>query len=159
MPEELPLTVSTYLRLRGLKPTSKPYRRRIRLHDDENQPFTKGREPKRLGIALDAFAKQAGWEQTLSREELALKWAEIVGPETAARSKPAGIQGGTLVVQCDSTAWMKQLQFMRAQIVTRITTDFPDAEISDVRFVGPDAPNWKWGHRTVPGRGPRDTYG
>ncbi len=155
---QVPLTVGTYLRLRGLKPT-KMYRRRTRVADDDNQPFTKGRDPKPLGLAIDAFAKQAGWEQTLSREELALKWAELVGPDTAARSKPVGIQGGTLVVQCDSTAWTKQLQYMRAQIVTRILEDFPDAEIEDVRFIGPDVPSWKWGHRTVPGRGPRDTYG
>ncbi|MDP4886606.1 MAG: DUF721 domain-containing protein, partial [Aquiluna sp.] len=27
------------------------------------------------------------------------------------------------------------------------------------RFIGPSAPSWKKGPRSVPGRGPRDTYG
>ena len=66
---------------------------------------------------------------------------------------------GTLTIQCDSTAWAKNLQFMRAHILTQIVTRFPDAGVEQVRFVGPDAPTWKWGPRTVPGRGPRDTYG
>ena len=36
---------------------------------------------------------------------------------------------------------------------------FPDAGIESVRFEGPNAPSWKRGPRTIPGRGPRDTYG
>lgn len=158
MTDDVPLTVATYLRLRGLKP-NKTYRRRIRLTDDDNQPFTKGRDPKPLGLALDAFAKQAGWEQTLSREDLALKWAEIVGEASALQSTPVGISGSTLIVKCKSNAWMKELNNLRGHIVTKIINDHPDAEINDVRFLGPDAPSWKWGPRSVPGRGPRDTYG
>lgn len=158
MTDDIPLTVATYLRLRGLKP-NKTYRRRTRNIDDENQPFTKGRDPKPLGLALDAFAKQAGWEQTLSREELALKWAELVGETSAAQSVPVGISGQTLIVKCKSNSWMKELSNLRAHIVTKIVNEHPDAEINDIRFIGPDAPSWKWGHRTVPGRGPRDTYG
>ena len=36
---------------------------------------------------------------------------------------------------------------------------FPDADIVSIRFQGPDAPSWKRGPRSIPGRGPRDTYG
>ena len=31
--------------------------------------------------------------------------------------------------------------------------------VTRLRVVGPTAPNWKKGPRTVRGRGPRDTYG
>jgi len=31
--------------------------------------------------------------------------------------------------------------------------------VTRVLVVGPEAPNWKKGRRSVPGRGPRDTYG
>ena len=31
--------------------------------------------------------------------------------------------------------------------------------VETIRFQGPDAPTWKRGPRSVPGRGPRDTYG
>ena len=36
---------------------------------------------------------------------------------------------------------------------------FPEAGVDAIRFIGPDVPSWKWGPRTIPGRGPRDTYG
>ena len=64
-----------------------------------------------------------------------------------------------MTVQCDSTAWARQLSSLRAEILTRIIREHPDAGITAVRFVGPDVPSWKWGPRTIPGRGPRDTYG
>ena len=64
-----------------------------------------------------------------------------------------------LAVRCDSTAWATQLRLMRTQITTEIANRFPDAGIQSVRFDGPNAPTWKRGPRSIPGRGPRDTYG
>jgi predicted nucleic acid-binding Zn ribbon protein len=48
---------------------------------------------------------------------------------------------------------------MAATVITRIMTEFPAAGIESVKFLGPDTPSWKRGPRTIPGRGPRDTYG
>ena len=48
---------------------------------------------------------------------------------------------------------------MRAQILSEIVRRYPEAGVDAVRFIGPDVPSWKWGPRTIPGRGPRDTYG
>ncbi len=45
---EVPETVATYLRLRGLKPSSKNWKRKKRIVDDENAPFTPGRDPGSL---------------------------------------------------------------------------------------------------------------
>ncbi|MDA7848425.1 DUF721 domain-containing protein, partial [bacterium] len=36
---------------------------------------------------------------------------------------------------------------------------FPQAAITTLSIKGPGAPSWKHGPRSVPGRGPRDTYG
>lgn len=158
--ERIPETLSTYLRLRGLEPTVHRRRRRKRVEeDDENAPFAPGRDPKGLGDVLGALMKQAGWAPHLAREDLVRQWGDVAGTETAAHTRPVALERGILTVQCDSTAWAKQLRLMRAQIVTRIGERYPEAGVEDVRFVGPDVPSWKWGPRTVPGRGPRDTYG
>ena len=37
--------------------------------------------------------------------------------------------------------------------------DCAEAGIESIRFLAPNAPSWKSGPRSVPGRGPRDTYG
>lgn len=122
-------------------------------------PFGAGRDPHGLGDVMDTLTSRMGWTSPLARSELLDSWAQIVGNETAEHSTPVGIEDGTLSVQCDSTAWATQLRLMRSQITTQIATRFPDAGIESVRFQGPNAPSWKKGTRSIPGRGPRDTYG
>ena len=51
------------------------------------------------------------------------------------------------------------LGLMRTDLLTRILDRYPGAGVEMIRFQGPDAPTWKRGPRSVPGRGPRDTYG
>lgn len=155
----IPETIATYLRLRGLAPTARVARRRRRRTDDENEPFTPGRDPKGVGDVLTALTREAGWDAQLAREDVVLTWNEVAGAETARHTRPVGFVDGILTVQADSTAWARQLQNMRSQILTEIIRRFPDAGVESLRFIGPDVPSWKWGPRAVPGRGPRDTYG
>ncbi|MFT4231030.1 MAG: DciA family protein [Microbacterium sp.] len=157
--EPVPETVATYLRLRGLPPSARKLRRRRHRDDDEHQPFTAGRDPRGLGDVLADLSRESGWEGRLSQEDVIRRWAEVAGAETARHAAPVALSDGVLTVQCDSTAWAKQLQYMRAQILTRIASEHPQAGVTGIRFVGPDVPSWKWGPRAVPGRGPRDTYG
>lgn len=158
--DEIPETLATYLRLRGLEPTKRRGSRRRRSPGgDGGQPFTGGRDPHGIGDVLAGLTKQAGWDPVLARADLIRQWSEVAGADTAQHTRPVGLDGGALTVQCDSTAWAKQLRIMRSQIVTEIARRFPEAGVDSVRFVGPDVPSWKWGPRAVPGRGPRDTYG
>jgi predicted nucleic acid-binding Zn ribbon protein len=122
-------------------------------------PFSGGRDPVGLGDAVDALTAGLGWTSPLARSDLLLAWADIVGHDTAEHSEPIGIDEGLLTVRCDSTAWATQLRLMRADISTTIAQRFPEAEITSVKFEGPNVPSWKRGPRSVPGRGPRDTYG
>lgn len=161
MPEnpEVPETLATYLRLRGLEPSKHRRRRTPRAVSDENQPFMSGRDPHGVGDVLEALTRDAGWEPQLSRADLARTWADVAGEETAQHTRPVALDGGLLTVQADSTAWAKQLQFMRAHVLSEIIRRFPEAGVESIRFIGPDVPSWKWGPRAIPGRGPRDTYG
>jgi predicted nucleic acid-binding Zn ribbon protein len=157
---DIPETTATYLRLRGLEPSAAKRRKRTRRSvDDENMPFAPGRDPKGLGDLLTDLTRQSGWDPQLAREDLVLQWSEVAGEETARHADPVALSDGILTVQCDSTAWAKNLHLMRSTIVTELIRRFPEAGVQSVRFVGPDVPSWKWGPRAVPGRGPRDTYG
>ena len=158
--EQVPETVATYLRLRGLKPTSRSWRKRRRSGDEDGSaPFTPGRDPQGLGAALTELTRGAGWDSVLAKEEVVLNWADIAGADVAKHSDPVSLERGLLTVKCDSTAWTKELHNMRAVIITEIHRRYPDAGVENLRFIGPDVPSWKWGPRAVPGRGPRDTYG
>ena len=122
-------------------------------------PFTDGRDPHSIADVMDALTARMGWTSPLARSELLANWAALVGEETASHSSPVSIEEGVLTVQCDSTAWATQLRLMRSKVTTEIAKRFPDAGIQSVRFEGPNAPTWKRGPRSIPGRGPRDTYG
>lgn len=124
-----------------------------------SEPFTPGRDPKPLGDAIDQLSTQFGWSAPLAQHDLLASWVEVAGDETAKHTEPIGIDGGVLQVRCESTAWATQLRLMRADLVSRIAERYPEAGVETIRFQGPDAPTWKWGPRSVPGRGPRDTYG
>ncbi|MCR2813009.1 DciA family protein [Microbacterium sp. zg.Y1090] len=159
-PDRVPETIATYMRLRGLEPVHRVSRkRRRRPVDDENAPFAPGRDPHGLGDVMADLTRASGWNSQLAREDLVLQWEQVAGAETAQHASPVALGDGVLTVQCDSTAWARQLTLMRATIVSEIVRRFPEAGVTSIRFIGPDVPSWKWGRRAIPGRGPRDTYG
>jgi predicted nucleic acid-binding Zn ribbon protein len=124
-----------------------------------SQPFGTGREPRGIADVLASVTTEMGWNSPLAQSELMEAWPALVGDELSGHSHPVSIDDGTLTVQCDSTAWATQLRLMRGQVTTTIVQRYPDAGIQSVRFLAPNAPTWKRGPRSVPGRGPRDTYG
>jgi predicted nucleic acid-binding Zn ribbon protein len=152
-----------YLRFRRVfgdgSSRSSDARRRSRKEPGASVPFSTGRDPQSLSAVVDALTAKLGWNSPLAKSELLASWAELAGTETAEHSTPVGIEDGTLSVRCDSTAWATQLRLMRSVVLGEITTRYPDAGITQVRFVGPNVPSWKRGPRSIPGRGPRDTYG
>jgi predicted nucleic acid-binding Zn ribbon protein len=155
--------VAVYLRFREVfgnaGSRSSTARKRNTKKEGASVPFAPGRDPHGLGDVIDGLASKMGWTSPLARSELIGSWSELVGIETAEHSTPAGIEDGVLTVHCDSTAWATQLRLMRSQITTTIAQRYPEAGIESVRFEGPNAPSWKRGPRSIPGRGPRDTYG
>ncbi|MEO6941418.1 MAG: DciA family protein [Terrimesophilobacter sp.] len=139
--------------------TSSDSRKRAQREPGSSVPFGAGRDPRGIADVVDALTARLGWNSSLAQSDLIASWSELVGEETAWHSTPVGISDGVLTVSCDSTAWATQLRLMRAHILTRIAERYPDAAIQTLRFDGPGVPSWKKGPRSIPGRGPRDTYG
>lgn len=156
-------STAVYLRFRRVfgdgSSRSSDARKRATKEPGSSVPFGVGRDPEGLGSVVDALTTRLGWSSPLARSELLSSWVQIAGAETSEHSAPVGIEEGVLTVRCDSTAWATQLRLMRVQIMTQITVRYPDAGIDSIRFEGPGAPSWKRGPRSIPGRGPRDTYG
>lgn len=124
-----------------------------------SRPFDKGRDPLTAGASLDFLIKDFKWSTELGEADLFNSWAKIVGEDTAAKSNPETLEKGVLTVRCASTAWATQLRLMQSTILERLKADFADLEIIEIKLLGPATPSFKRGPRSVPGRGPRDTYG
>ena len=162
--EPVPEHVAVYLRMRSLfgdpgRRSPDARKRAKKSKDGASAPYGVGRDPRGIDDILDGLTTRLGWTSPLARAELLDSWPELAGVETASHSEPVAIEDGVLTVRCDSTAWATQLRLMRGQITTSIAQRFPDAGIESVKFDGPNAPSWKKGSRSIPGRGPRDTYG
>jgi predicted nucleic acid-binding Zn ribbon protein len=162
--EATPEHIGVYLRMRQIfgEPgkRSADFRKRAKNRKEATSvPFGLGRDPRGIDDILEGLTTRLGWSSPLARADLLASWSELAGLETAEHSTPIGIEEGVLTVHCDSTAWATQLRLMRGQITTRIAQRFPEAGIESVKFDGPNAPSWKRGPRSIPGRGPRDTYG
>lgn len=126
---------------------------------ESSQPYGQGRDPGSVGDAFDGLSAAMGWSSHLARAELMVEWPDLVGPEVAAHATPVSSDHGVIEVVCDSSAWATQLRLIRGSLLAKLVEKFPEADISEIRINAPGAPSWKHGSRSVPGRGPRDTYG
>jgi predicted nucleic acid-binding Zn ribbon protein len=156
-----PLSESMYLRLKTLWTGSPATRkkRRSTATPRGSEPFAAGRDPISVSAAMQDVSTGLGWDVALAQATMVADWPNIVGPDTAANTEIDRFELGNLVVRCSSTAWATQLTFISSDILTNLLAAHPNAELTKITFIGPNAPSWKRGPRTIQGRGVRDTYG
>jgi predicted nucleic acid-binding Zn ribbon protein len=116
-------------------------------------------DPERLGRAIGGLLDQQGWQQRAAVGSVFGRWAEIVGPDLAAHTKPDAFTDGELAVIADSTAWATQVRLLAPQLVRRLNAELGDGTVRRVKVRGPAPPRQRGGWRVPGGRGPRDTYG
>jgi predicted nucleic acid-binding Zn ribbon protein len=118
------------------------------------------RDPQTLDAALTRVIDDHGWQVDLKVASMFARWAELVGAEVGAHSRAESFADGKLVVRTDSTAWATQLRLLAPSVVRRLNEDLGHGTVVVIEVLGPHAPSWKHGTRSVrDGRGPRDTYG
>lgn len=120
---------------------------------------TKKSDPAPVGELLDRVIADRGWTTQVGVHSLLGRWPSLVGEVVAAHSVPERYADGVITVRTDSTAWASQLRLMTPMLVAKLNHALGDGTITLIVVKGPDAPSWKHGPRSVPGRGPRDTYG
>jgi predicted nucleic acid-binding Zn ribbon protein len=116
-------------------------------------------DPQRLDQAIGGLLDQHGWQQRAAIGSVFGRWAEIVGPDLAAHTRPDSFADGELAVTADSTAWATQVRLLAPQLVRRLAAELGDGTVRRVKVRGPAAPRQRGGWRVPGGRGPRDTYG
>ncbi|MDQ1625056.1 MAG: hypothetical protein QOJ49_554 [Actinomycetota bacterium] len=126
--------------------------RRSSAHPDE-------RDPQLLGSSVDRLVTERGWQTEAAVGGAIGRWATIVGPEIAEHATPVSFDDGELVVAAATTAWATQLRLLAPVLIGRMNESLGTRTVLAVRVLAPGAPSWKHGPRSVPGRGPRDTYG
>lgn len=117
------------------------------------------RDPQRFGALVARVARDRGWSSRLTDATVLGRWPQLVGPDIADHCTPVSLREGELVLQAESTAWATQLRQLQRQLLRRLADAVGPDVVKRIRVLGPAGPSWRYGPRSVRGRGPRDTYG
>ncbi len=117
------------------------------------------RDPQLFGSLTDEVVRSHGWSSRVAEGSVFGRWRAVVGEQIAEHAEPTALHEGVLTVSAESTAWATQLRMVQSQILAKIAAAVGDGVVKSLKIVGPVGPSWRKGPRSVPGRGPRDTYG
>ena len=102
-------------------------------------------DPQRLGHAIGGLLDDQGWQQRAAIGSVFGRWAEIVGADLAAHTKPDAFADGELAVTADSTAWATQVRLLAPQLVRRLNAELGDGTVRRVKVRGPAPPRQRGG--------------
>jgi predicted nucleic acid-binding Zn ribbon protein len=65
-------------------------------------------------------------------------WSAAVGDGIAANAQPAAFKGRLLVVHVNSSAWLHQLRFLKADIIEKVNAALGKSLVDEIQFrIGP----------------------
>lgn len=136
------------------------YRTKNRKTNTEEEDRSKKEDPEKLSNILNDLVATRDWKKGIAEGTLFTKWREIVGNEIADHCEPITLFEGRLTIKAESTAWATQLRLITPDLLKNIRSRSEGALVEELTVIGPNAPSWKRGLRSIRGaRGPRDTYG
>jgi predicted nucleic acid-binding Zn ribbon protein len=94
-------------------------------------------DPQALNTALGGLLSARGWQQRAAVGAVFGRWAQIVGPQVAAHTKPESFDDGELVVSADSAAWATQVRMLAPQLLGRLAEELGAGTVRRVRVRGP----------------------
>ena len=118
-----------------------------------------GRTRSRWPARSAACSTREGWQQRAAMGSVFGRWAEIVGADLAAHTRPDSFADGELAVTADSTAWATQVRLLAPVLVKRLNAELGDGSVRRVKVRGPAPPRQRGGWRVPGSKGPGDTYG
>ena len=125
----------------------------------EDEVRERNEDPLKLGNVLNQLVATRNWKQGIAEGTLFTEWEQIVGSDLAINAQPISLLEGELTIQTTSTAWATQLNMIAPNLLKTISGSAPGALVERLTIIGPQAPTWKKGLRTIRGgKGPRDTY-
>lgn len=131
--------------------------RAANLRDRSNSPDSG--DPVPFGAAIEGLLAERGWSAAAAVAKVTGDWPGTVGPDLAAHCEPVSLTEGVLTVEAESTAWATQIRLLGPTLLARIAEVAGAGTVRRLVVRGPVGPSWKKGRWSVPGRGPRDTYG
>jgi predicted nucleic acid-binding Zn ribbon protein len=88
-------------------------------------------ELRRAGDAIEDALAFHGITDRVRAERVLAEWTELVGPKIGARTRPYGIEQRLLLVEVATSAWLHELNLLRAQIVANLLERIGEPRLFD----------------------------
>jgi predicted nucleic acid-binding Zn ribbon protein len=99
------------------------------------RPRSKGSRPVRVDRVLAEVLEEAGVLRQVRRMEVLDLWPELVGEQLARVTKARAVDGGTLIVEVKSSAWLMELNMMRGDFLRRVNERLEEVPLDKIVFV------------------------
>lgn len=97
-----------------------------------NQERNSNRRAEAVGAVIRQLFQERGLEARLRRYKTWQVWEKVVGPQIAARARPARMRDDILEIRVDHPVWMQQLQLMKPKIIARLNAAIGEPLIRDL---------------------------
>jgi predicted nucleic acid-binding Zn ribbon protein len=89
------------------------------------------RETQTAARAIQSALAFHGISDRVRAERLVTEWTELVGPKIASRTRPDGISDRTLYIEVATSAWLQELNLLRAQLLASLLERLGDPRLFD----------------------------
>jgi len=83
---------------------------------------------------LRAAARTLGLERAAQAALIEEMWAEVVGDDAAAHSRPVGLRGRVLLADAEGSMWAQELSAQRMHLAMEINRRLGADAVSEIRF-------------------------
>ncbi len=91
-----------------------------------------GNDPKPVATGLDRVVRGLGGPSVETVGGVFGRWAEIVGDNVAAHTRPIAVRGRALHVAVDDPAWAPELRFLEGRILERLEAVVGTGEVDRI---------------------------
>ncbi|HWK88425.1 MAG TPA: DUF721 domain-containing protein [Longimicrobium sp.] len=92
-------------------------------------------KPQAVGDLVARFLDRSGLAGKVEAASVIPEWEQRVGPQIAAVTEPMRVSEGTLFVAVATSAWMMELNMMKADLMRHINAGKRDGKIQQIVFV------------------------
>ena len=88
-----------------------------------------------MGELLPSYLSRKGLSAKVEAASVVPEWQDLVGPGIAAVTTPLRVTEGTLIVAVTTSAWMMELNMMKAELMRRLNAGKRQGRIEQLVFV------------------------
>jgi predicted nucleic acid-binding Zn ribbon protein len=88
-----------------------------------------------VGELLPSYLERQGLSAKIEAASVVPEWESLVGPGIAAVASPVRVSEGTLFVAVKTSAWMMELNLMKAELMRRLNAGKRKGRIEQLVFL------------------------